>query len=157
MYLPASNDRQFSDAGLGHRLLLRLMFAVLCCHVPPLLALDYQTPAIDPDALATLGKLDQHTLVIDLRLPVEYAVAHVPGAVNIDPAAIEQHLNDIRAADRTVLYCIIGKRTREAEQRLSTHDVANIYHLEGGFGAWIRSGLPVEKGIADTGAAARLH
>ena len=146
-------SRLYAPCVYGLRIVLLTALVTVSNTLP---ATEYRTPSIAPGDISGTTDADG-TLIIDLRTPIEYQVAHIPGARNIEPDDIEQHLSDINAADRTVLYCIIGTRTRDAEQRLSAHDVANIYHLEGGFGAWIRSGRPVEKGIDDSGAAAGIH
>jgi rhodanese-related sulfurtransferase len=45
-----------------------------------------------------------------------------------------------------VLYCTMGKRTRQAEQTLLDHAIPNVYHLAGGLGAWRQGGYPIHTG-----------
>ena len=51
------------------------------------------------------------------------------------------------AGDNTVLYCNDLRFTRVAEQILMKGGVKGFSHLEGGFTAWTREGLPVEQSL----------
>jgi rhodanese-related sulfurtransferase len=84
--------------------------------------------------------------VVDLRTPAEFAVARIPGAINIPLADLEQRLDEIRDDNGVLIYCINGSRTLQAEPILYTHEFNNVYHLEGTFYAWIKGQYPVEKG-----------
>lgn len=107
---------------------------------------SFISPALPAAQLADRLPADDRYLIIDLRTAAEYRVGHIPGAMNLPPMALEQHLDALRQADTVVLYCIVGKRTREAEQRLMAHELDNLVHLQGGFGLWIRHGYDIEKG-----------
>lgn len=111
-------------------------------------AADYMSPGLTPEQV--LEKLDsgQALLVVDVRAPAEFGVAHIPGAINIPVAEIEDRLNEFRHDNGVLIYCINGKRTRKAEAILLGADVSNIYHLEGTFYGWIQSKHPIEKGGA---------
>lgn len=110
------------------------------------IAQQFRTPAIDPAELAARMAAEPDWLVFDLRSPVEYRAAHVPGAIQTPPGDIGRYQDRIRAAEKTVLYCSGGKRTRQAEQVLLELGVGHVVHLAGGIGAWVRGGGPVEKG-----------
>ena len=92
-----------------------------------------------------LGTLEA-PLLVDLRAPAEFGVAHVPGAISIPLAELESRLDEIRDDNGVLIYCINGTRTRQAEPILYAHDFGNIYHLEGAFYSWIKGKYPVEKG-----------
>lgn len=121
-------------------LLLLTIFSVLAQ------AADYMSPGLTPEqVLEKLGS-DKAPLVVDVRKPVEFGVAHIPGAINIPLAEIEGRLNEFKSDNGVLVYCINGTRTRKAEAILLGADVSNIYHLEGAFNAWIRDKHPIEKG-----------
>jgi rhodanese-related sulfurtransferase len=85
-------------------------------------------------------------LVVDVRDNNEYKSGHLPGAVNIPYTKLEKHLDELREANGVVLYCILGTRTRLAEQTLIAHHIPNLMHLDGGLNGWRQSGLQVRTG-----------
>ena len=83
-----------------------------------------------------------------MRSPDQYSSEHIPGAVSIPAPLVGKHLEEIRAAgENAVLYCNDLRFTRVAEQILTKNRVKGFSHLEGGFTAWTREGLPVEQSL----------
>jgi len=85
-------------------------------------------------------------LVVDVRKPSEYAIAHIPGSVNIPLAELPERMDEVHSDTGVLLYCYNGSRTRKAERILFDHNVNNVYHLEGAFEKWMQGRYPVEKG-----------
>ena len=110
------------------------------------LAADFLSPGISHQEVHAALGTPQALLVIDVRKPVEFGIGHVPGAVNIPHDELADRLDEVRNQHGVVVYCIAGWRTRLAEQTLLASGVENVFHLEGGFGAWMRDGFEVEKG-----------
>ena len=109
---------------------------------------DYMSPAITPaEVKARLGTPRAPRLV-DLRTPVEFAAAHVPGAVNVPVKELEKRLDEVRPdkGQDLVIYCLDGNRTREAEPVLYSHGIDNFYHLKGSLEGWLQKNYPIEKG-----------
>lgn len=109
-------------------------------------AADYMSPGITPEQLLAKQAGGEAPLVVDVRYPKEYAVAHIPGAINIPVAEIEQRLQEFSHEHGVLIYCINGSRTRQAEAILMAADVPEIFHLEGTFSGWIQAKHPIEKG-----------
>jgi rhodanese-related sulfurtransferase len=109
---------------------------------------DFQSPALSPADLRAQQGTPQAPTVIDLRDPAEYRIGHVPGAVNIPQPNLEGRLGELDGNQGLVLYCIVGKRTKLAEQTLMEHGLGQVQHLGGGFSAWMEAGFPVTKGNA---------
>ena len=107
---------------------------------------DYLSPGLTPQELQSRLGTSEAPLLVDLRAPVEFGVAHIPGAINIPIAELENRLDEISNDIGVLIYCINGTRTRQAEPILYAQDFDNIYHLEGAFYAWIKGKHPVEKG-----------
>lgn len=83
--------------------------------------------------------------VLDVRPPGEYAAGHVPGAVNIPIAQLEQHLSEFDPGQEVVAYCrgphcILAF---DAVSRLRANGI-KARRLEDGFPEWKQAGLPVE-------------
>lgn len=111
-------------------------------------AIGFQTPAIAPEELGALLGGPEGPVVIDLRDPAEYRVAHVPGAINVPEPELADRLGTLNPHQGVILYCIAGKRTRSAEQTLGDRGFGHVRHLEGGFTGWLDVGLPIRKGPA---------
>jgi rhodanese-related sulfurtransferase len=114
----------------------------------PTCADDFMSPGLTPqDLQAKLGTA-QAPLIVDLRKQAEFAIGHIPGAVNIPLDELTERLDALRQDNGVLIYCINGARTRQAEPVLYGNDINNVLHLEGAFQAWLRGRHPVEKGGA---------
>ena len=121
-----------------------LLTALLLLRVA--VAEDYMSDGLTPAELQEKLGATMAPLVVDVRKPVEYGAAHIPGAINIPVEELEDRLAEVRSDNGVLIYCINGSRTRQAEPILYAHGIDNVYHLEGTFYAWIEGKYPVEKG-----------
>lgn len=92
----------------------------------------------------------QAPLVVDVRAPPEYAIAHIPGAVNIPLNELSGRMEEIQSDSGVLLYCFNGSRTRKAQRIAVQGMTGDLYHLEGAFEKWLQGGYPVEKGGTDS-------
>jgi len=84
--------------------------------------------------------------VLDVRPPEEYEAGHVPGALNIPLAALEDHLDELDQEHEVIAYCrgphcILAF---EAVARLRERGF-NARRLQDGYPEWKLAGLPTEK------------
>jgi len=120
------------------------LISLLPCHVSA--ADDFLSAALTPAELqAKLGATGA-PLVVDVRKPGEFGIAHIPGAINIPLEELEKRLEEVKHDNGVLVYCINGYRTRQAEPILYSHGIDNVYHIEGAFYAWMRGKYPIEKG-----------
>ncbi|MCW9089527.1 MAG: metalloregulator ArsR/SmtB family transcription factor [Gammaproteobacteria bacterium] len=84
--------------------------------------------------------------VLDVRPPEEYAAGHLPGAVNIPLAELEEHLDELDPQHEVIAYC------RGPHCILAFDAVARLRErglkarrLQDGYPEWKMSGLPVDK------------
>jgi len=100
------------------------------------------------DLLARLQ--DDMVTVLDVRPEDEFAVGHLPGALNIPLAELERRLGEL-PADREVIaycrgpYCVLSFEAVAALRERGYR----VHRLEDGYPEWKAAGLPVE-------AAARI-
>ncbi|HSO91779.1 MAG TPA: rhodanese-like domain-containing protein [Arthrobacter sp.] len=90
--------------------------------------------------------------LVDVRSREEYAVAYIPGSINIPLDELPSRLSDV--PNTTVyLLCGSGKRSSQAAALLSGrgYDVVNV---AGGITEWYRAGHPVTY-APDLGGTAR--
>ncbi|MGB5540501.1 MAG: rhodanese-like domain-containing protein [Gammaproteobacteria bacterium] len=125
---------------------LLLAVLLMACPGAPLQADDFLSPGIAPVDLQQRLASDRAPLVVDLRAPLEYAIAHIPGAINVPVTELEARIGELRNPNGVVIYCLNGSRTRQAEPILYAHDIDNFSRLEGTLQAWLKQNLPYEKG-----------
>ncbi|HEY9148093.1 MAG TPA: metalloregulator ArsR/SmtB family transcription factor [Gammaproteobacteria bacterium] len=84
--------------------------------------------------------------VLDVRPPEEYAAGHLPGAINIPLAELEEHLDELDPEHEVIAYCrgphcilAFDAVARLRERGLSAR------RLQDGYPEWKMSGLPTEK------------
>ena len=75
-------------------------------------------------------------ILLDVRQPVEYAQAHLPGAKLIPLPQLSDSLEELDAAKPIIVYCAVGGRSRMATRLLSGLGFRNVFHLQGGIQAW---------------------
>ena len=92
-------------------------------------------------------------LVIDIREPDERGRGFVPGSIGLPRGLLERDIaktafggtvRDEDLARPIVLYCAGGARSALAAASLRTMGFTNVQSLAGGFGAWGKSGRPIE-------------
>lgn len=100
---------------------------------------------ITPSDLMVAIDAQQAPVILDVRTPEEYAMGHIPGAVNIHFREIVNRLDEIEALGHStiVVYCERGIRAQVAENTLVEAGYS-VLHLDGDMVAWRSLGLPVE-------------
>ena len=106
----------------------------------------YLSPGLTPAELQAKLDTEAPPLLVDLRSPAEFGIAHIPGAINIPSEELEERLDEFRHDNGVLIYCINGSRTLRAEPVLLANDIENVYHLEGSFQGWLKDKRPFEKG-----------
>lgn len=81
--------------------------------------------------------------LIDVREVDEFAAGHVPGAINLPMSTIGGMLDQLPDGAFDVI-CQVGGRSGRVVEALEArgYDATNV---DGGTGAWISAGFPVER------------
>ena len=120
---------------------------------------DEQTGAtqIMAAALKTLLASGKPVVVLDTREPAEFAVGHLPGAINVPPSAIDETPAVANApADATIVaYCTAGLRSGHAACKLAKRINREVLNLHGGIVSWFNAGGELE--TADGQPTETLH
>lgn len=113
-------------------------------------------PVLQPRQLAELRVRHRDVRLLDVRTPMEFALAHVEGAYNVPLDRIEAHLPAMRDLDAPlVLVCRSDARARAAGELLRGTGLRGVHVLEGGMLAWRAEGLPVRRGPFAAGTLVR--
>lgn len=105
------------------------------------------------DAAGLEAALSEGGRLIDVREPEEYAQVHVPGAVLIPMGQLTARMNELDRGKPVYVICASGNRSRAMTDLLlaANYDAVNV---TGGTTAWLRTGRPVNRGLAATGMPA---
>ena len=103
-------------------------------------------PEVSPADLQSRLSGGEQIVVIDVREPEEFARGKIPGAYTIPRGVLEMQVDGRLPRESTVvLYCGAGGRSALAAKSLADMGYENVENLQGGWGAWMQSGLPVEQ------------
>ncbi|MBZ0299906.1 MAG: rhodanese-like domain-containing protein [Anaerolineae bacterium] len=83
-------------------------------------------------------------LLLDVRESWEYALGHMPDAVNIPLNDLPDHLEELPRDQPIVVVCEHGIRSVYGAQYLAQVGFEGIYNLLGGTSEWRARGLPLE-------------
>ncbi len=83
--------------------------------------------------------------LIDVRTPAEYKNGHLPRAKSIPLDTILARPRDVLSGDNIIFVCQVGQRSAIAAEMAAAVGIKNLYNLEGGTDAWIKSGNAVER------------
>jgi sulfur-carrier protein adenylyltransferase/sulfurtransferase len=104
-------------------------------------------PEVAPAELQSRLTGGEQIVVIDVREPEEFARGKIPGAYTIPRGVLEMQVDGRLPLESTVvLYCGAGGRSALAAKSLADMGYEKVENLQGGWGAWVNSGLPVEQG-----------
>lgn len=103
-------------------------------------------PEVAPADLQSRLSGGEQIVVIDVREPEEFARGKIPGAYTIPRGVLEMQVDGRLPRESTVvLYCGAGGRSALAAKSLADMGYEKVENLQGGWGAWMQSGLPVEQ------------
>jgi hydroxyacylglutathione hydrolase len=83
--------------------------------------------------------------IVDVRARSEWDVGHIPGAIHIPLPELADRLDELPTDGPIVFQCQGGGRSMIAASLVQAHGKDDVINLTGGFGAWVKAGLPTEK------------
>jgi rhodanese-related sulfurtransferase len=94
--------------------------------------------------------IDEGVRVVDVREQDEWNSGHIPQATHLPlPQIVNNPEKSLGEGDReqpVVFVCAAGQRSAVASEVAAMLGYKDIYNLEGGTTAWIKSGNPVNTG-----------
>ena len=85
--------------------------------------------------------------VLDVRTPEEFAAGHLAGAINLDyfNANFREKAAHLDKTKPYLIHCATGRRSAQAREVLRGLNFTALYHLEGGYKAWVTAGYPIQR------------
>ena len=102
-----------------------------------------KTPAISVQELSSQDL--SSVFILDIRPQTNFQKGHVRGSTNIDLEDLHEKFSSLPKNKKIVLVDHKGKITNITGQFLSFKDYKNVVRLDGGFNAWAKKGMPIEK------------
>lgn len=91
---------------------------------------------IDPLELKARRDRGEDVFILDVREPVEIAIAPFPGATHIAMGDLAARLAELDAERETVVVCHHGVRSAQVARYLARMGFARVLNLTGGIDAW---------------------
>jgi adenylyltransferase/sulfurtransferase len=107
------------------------------CGLDPAEALE-PSWEITVDELASKIETGERPVLVDVREPHEWEIAHLGGAALIPQGELVARMNELSTADEIVLYCRSGERSARALNLLREAGFRRLKNLRGGINAWAR-------------------
>ncbi len=83
-------------------------------------------------------------LLLDARKPEEFAVSHLPGAINAgDETQVAEALKNYPKDKPVVAYCSVGWRSSMLAEKLKNQGYASVENLEGSIFQWANEGREI--------------
>ncbi|MEM6326109.1 MAG: rhodanese-like domain-containing protein [Bacteroidota bacterium] len=107
-----------------------------------------EVPTVSTHALSVaLRDSARAPLLLDARQPEEYAVSHLPGALQVDPeadaATLLATIGDMANGREVIVYCSVGYRSAKVATRLQEAGLGNVSNLEGSIFRWANEDRPL--------------
>jgi rhodanese-related sulfurtransferase len=100
-------------------------------------------PAVTVDQLP--HPLPDDLTVVDVREPIEWQQAHVPGSLHIPLHDLPGRLDELPTGQRLLVVCAVGARSARAVQFLLQHG-HDAVNLDGGLVEWQAAGRDLVAG-----------
>ena len=108
------------------------------CGLDPAEALE-PSWEITPIELKEQLENSSRPVLLDVREPHEWAIAHLEGALLIPQDELPARMHELDSADEIVLYCRSGTRSARALNLLHEAGFRRLKNLRGGINAWARN------------------
>lgn len=89
-----------------------------------------------------ISSVEQKPLLLDVREPWEWQIAHIEGARHLPMGQIPANVEQIDRTHPTVVICHHGMRSLQVIAFLQRHGFDNLHNLQGGIDAWSREVNP---------------
>jgi len=103
----------------------------------------HSEPAVTVDQLP--DPLPEDLVVLDVREPIEWQQAHVPGSLHIPLMDLPARIGEVPADGQVLVVCAVGARSARAVQFLVQHG-HDAVNLDGGLVEWQSAGRPLVTG-----------
>ena len=88
---------------------------------------------------------DDDLIILDVREEKERKVGFLSNDINIPMGQLKTKMDTLDKSKNILVYCKSGTRSDRIADILSKNDFQKVSSLKGGFNAWLKAELPIEK------------
>jgi rhodanese-related sulfurtransferase len=88
---------------------------------------------VDPEAAKAMVQQQKDLVILDVRNPNEFVMAHYPGALNIPVNDLEMRFSEVPAGRPVLVHCGLGKRAKRGYEILKEKrpEIKDLYYIMG--------------------------
>lgn len=88
---------------------------------------------------------DDDLIILDVREEKERKAGFLSNDINIPMGQLKTKMDTLEKSKNILVYCKSGTRSDRIADILSKNDFQKVSSLKGGFNAWLKADLPIEK------------
>ena len=129
----------------GELLLTGTLFALIILLIVNIYSEKYRKyEVVDTNGAVSLMDDDKLT-ILDVREEKERTVGFITNDLNIPMSQVKKKIKSLDKSKNILVYCKNGTRSDRIADSLSKSDFQKVYSLKGGFNAWLKAELPIQK------------
>ena len=129
----------------GELLLTGTLFALIILLIVNLYSEKYRKyQVVDTNGAVSLMD-DDELLIIDVREEKERKAGFLSNDLNIPMGQVKAKMDTLDKSKNILVYCKSGARSDRIADILSKNDFQKVSSLKGGFNAWLKADLPIQR------------
>jgi len=129
----------------GELLLTGILFALIILLIVNIYNEKYRKyQVVDTNGAVSLMD-DDELIILDVREEKERSVGFLTNDLNIPMGQVKAKMDSLDKSKNILVYCKSGTRSDRIADILSKNDFQKVSSLKGGFNAWLKADLPIQR------------
>ena len=129
----------------GELLLTGTLFALIILLIVNIYSEKYRKyEVVDTNGAVSLMD-DDELIILDVREEKERSVGFLTNDLNIPMGQVKAKMDSLDKSKNILVYCKSGTRSDRIADILSKNDFQKVSSLKGGFNAWLKADLPIQR------------
>ena len=129
----------------GELLLTGTLFALIILLIVNLYSEKYRKyQVVDTNGAVSLMD-DDELIILDVREEKERKAGFLTNDLNIPMGQVKAKMDSLDKSKNILVYCKSGTRSDRIADILSKNDFQKVSSLKGGFNAWLKADLPIQR------------
>ena len=129
----------------GELLLTGTLFALIILLIVNIYSEKYRKyQVVDTNGAVSLMD-DDELIIIDVREEKERKAGFLSNDLNIPMGQVKAKIDSLDKSKNILVYCKSGTRSDRIADILSKNDFQKVSSLKGGFNAWLKADLPIQR------------
>ena len=128
----------------GELLLTGTLFALIILLIVNIYSEKYRKYQV-VDTNGAVSLMDDELIIIDVREEKERKAGFLSNDLNIPMGQVKAKMDSLDKSKNILVYCKSGTRSDRIADILSKNDFQKVSSLKGGFNAWLKADLPIQR------------